>query len=265
MTQSASGSNSPSWVAVDVGNSQVKLGLFDEHVHVGSLPQPTRSLTLNSAHWETVEILEWLGPRQPAALDWRIASVRENIAVRLESQLQNEGAPFRRITYQHLSLPIDLPQPDQVGIDRLLAAVAADRLRPTDQPAIVIDLGTAITIDVVSVAGTFSGGAILPGIRTSALALSQQAEQLPEVDLDNQIPQAIGTTTNEAILSGLYWGAVGAIREVVEQICDQVPAEPFVVLTGGSADMIAKSLGRKVHMEPHLVLSGMALMESNLE
>ena len=81
-----------------------------------------------------------------------------------------EDCPIRQLTYRDVPLTIRVDEPARVGIDRLLAALAADRLRQRDRAAIVVDLGTAITVDLVDADGAFAGGAILPGIATSARA-----------------------------------------------------------------------------------------------
>ena len=174
---------------------------------------------------------------------------------------ERPAANYQWLTYEQLPLPIDLKDPKEIGIDRLLGALAADRLRPPERPAVIIDLGSAITVDVVSAKGHFTGGAILPGLRMSARALHQFTDQLPDVPMSRleQAPPLIGTSTDEAIASGLFWGAVGAIRSLVEQLNKQMREEPFVVLTGGAAASVVEAIGQDVHFEPNLVLSGMAL------
>jgi type III pantothenate kinase len=254
-------------VAVDVGNSQVMAGLFGElPTGNGVLPQPDRTLALEGSHWEPVEIALWLAPLQPADVCWRLASVREDTRFRLQEWLREEGCGTRQLqlTHDQLPLAVSLQKPAEIGIDRLLAAVAANQIRPVDRPAVVIDLGSAITVDVVSREGAFSGGAILPGMRMSAQALSHYTDKLPEVPIGelNQVPAPLGRSTNEAICSGLYWGAVGAIRTLVAQLRAEMQIEPLILLTGGGAAAVVETLGSEVRYEPYLILSGIAMVQA---
>jgi type III pantothenate kinase len=157
-------------------------------------------------------------------------------------------------------------EPARVGIDRLLAALAADRLRRPDRAAIVVDLGTAITVDLLDADGAFRGGAILPGIAMSAAALAEHTDALPRVAMEQleRPPAAVGASTVPAIESGLYWGAVGAVRELIGQMSSDLDASPDVFLTGGASEHVAEILAAnamfEVHHVPHLVLSGIALV-----
>ena len=116
----------------------------------------------------------------------------------------------------HFDLPIKaaVEYPNRVGIDRLAGAVAANRLRHSARLAIIVDVGSAITVDLVNSQGIFCGGAILPGIGMSARALHEFTDLLPHSPLEELTgpPPALGTATLPAIHSGLYWGAVGAMR-----------------------------------------------------
>ena len=115
-----------------------------------------------------------------------------------------------------MPIKVAVERPDWVGIDRLAGAVAANRLRDPKKAAIVVGVGTAITVDLLSADGVFRGGAILPGIAMSARALDEFTDLLPRSPADELAiqPPALGTSTMAAIQSGLYWGAVGAIREL---------------------------------------------------
>ena len=134
-----------------------------------------------------------------------------------------------------------------VGIDRLLNAVGANRLRSAHTPAVVVDLGTAITVDLVGPQGDFLGGAILPGIGTSARALYEFTDLLPLLDMHAlaEPPPPLGTATTEALRSGLYWGAVGGVRELITRLGEAGEidaADPF--LAGGTAPAVAASCRR---------------------
>jgi type III pantothenate kinase len=148
-----------------------------------------------------------------------------------------------------------------VGIDRLLDAVAANRLRRPDHSAVVVDVGSAITVDCVSAEGVFLGGAILPGIAMSARALHTFTDLLPMIDMSEleAPPPALGTTTVDAMRSGLFWGAVGAILQLVDEMSGGHPDRCDVLLTGGAGPAVASLLGPLAKHVPHLTLAGIAL------
>src|SRR5262249_36157461 len=123
--------------------------------------------------------------------------------------------------------------------------------------------GTAITVDLITADGVFRGGAIFPGIGTSARALDEFTDLLPRIPLEELTspPPPLGTSTLDAIHSGLYWGAIGAIRELIarleEPLGDRVQAEVF--LTGGAAPSVAGQISPTALYVEHLVLAGISL------
>jgi type III pantothenate kinase len=151
-------------------------------------------------------------------------------------------------------------EPARVGIDRLLAAFAANQLRAPGRAAIVVDLGTAITIDLVEPDGAFAGGTILPGIGMAGRALADQTDALPHILLDaaKMPPTVLGKSTTSAIESGLYWGTVGAVNEIASRLADGLESPPDFFVTGGAGQLITQfiSVGGRVQFVPHLVLSG---------
>jgi type III pantothenate kinase len=165
-----------------------------------------------------------------------------------------------------VKLAIEVDSPERVGVDRLMAAVAAERLRGSDRAAVVVDLGTAITVDLVTPAGAFAGGAILPGLAMSAQALEEQTDALPHVPLDHwqRPPAPLGKSTVPAIEAGLFWGTVGAVRELIGQLSAGCESSPDVFLTGGHAPLVATALANSVSWTvrhvPHLVLAGIAIV-----
>ncbi|MGA2034568.1 MAG: type III pantothenate kinase, partial [Thermoguttaceae bacterium] len=169
------------------------------------------------------------------------------------------------LTSGDLPLEIELPRPDMVGVDRLLDALAANHLRPRGRPAVVVDVGTAITVDLVSPQGVFRGGAILPGLAMSARALYELTDLLPRIEAEDlsEPPPPLGTATKPAMRSGLFWGAVGAIRELIGQLAD--PLEPAVFLSGGAGPAVARLLGPAARHVPHLTLAGIALAAGALQ
>ena len=268
-------------IAADVGNSRIKLGLFRQEPAAG-LPEPQSTLTLSGRLPEFDQLDAWLakvagtlrvpsaapvsasadGTRSvPATLTWHLASVNRPSSTRLIDWLR-EHRPAERVVLlgaDDLPLTVEVDRPDMVGVDRLLDALAANVLRTPRQPAVVVDVGSAITVDLVSPQGAFLGGAILPGIGTSARAMHEFTDLLPLLDMTelSAPPPALGTSTVAAIRSGLFWGAVGAVRQLTEQLTGSHEAQVF--LTGGAGPAVAVLMGPSAVYVPHLTLAGIAL------
>jgi type III pantothenate kinase len=256
-------------IAVDIGNSRIKLGLFDEPTSDGALPAPRRVLDLPSSELDAARLKAWL-PNEPVWPQWRIASVNRPATERLLHWIDAEcrtpastPAATRLLTHADFPIRVTIEHPERVGADRLAAAAAANRLRAADRATIVVDFGSAITVDLVSADGAFCGGAILPGIDTAARALNEFTDLLPLVTLSqlSEPPPALGVSTVSAIRGGLYWGAIGAVRELVTRLEADLVRPTELFLTGGAAAHLAAHLGRAAHHEPHLVLSGIAIAE----
>jgi type III pantothenate kinase len=158
-------------------------------------------------------------------------------------------------------LEVDVLAPQRVGTDRLAAAVAANTRRAADRGAIIVDAGTAVTVDLVTADGVFRGGAILPGLPVAARALRLATDALPLLDAHDltTLPPALGKSTEAAMRSGLIWGCVAAVRELISQLAvDLVPA-PEIFCTGGLGQPLCGWLNRPVTYAPQLVLHGIAL------
>lgn len=255
-------------LAVDVGNSRVKFGLFEAPLTGPAplLPEPQDTFDwccLETDARPTGKLLAWLEACQASRAV--VATVHRGAAEATEGVLRDCGVQqVTRLSGTRLPVEVRVDQPERVGIDRLLAAVAANRLRRDDRAAIVIDVGTAITIDLVASDGGFEGGAILPGIRMASRAMHQETDALPDVAMHHldDSPDAVGKSTEAALRAGLFWGAVGAIREIVARQRDRLTEPPQLLLTGGAAPSVARLLagpdctGRYF---PHLVLAGVAI------
>lgn len=250
--------------AVDIGNSRVKLGVFEHAPPTSGLPDPSFTLRLTPGDDAFNQVEAWLGGRPASGFEWRIGSVQRSICTRLVEWLRGQGVDqIMLLAAFDLDMEVRLPRPDMVGIDRLLGAFAANRLRRPGSPAVVVDLGSAITVDLVSPEGAFLGGAILPGISMAARALHQFTDLLPLLDMFelSEPPDIPATTTADALRAGIYWGAVGGVRHLIERLADRVGCEPDVFLTGGAAPNVAPLLSARAMHVPHLTLAGIALTQ----
>jgi type III pantothenate kinase len=246
-------------IAVDIGNSSTKIGwLFESAASSGlTAPRETRSFRTGQLPSDAIA-----GVLPGDRCQWHIASVHREGTRVLTKWLDShrEGDQVRLLSYHDLPIAIRVEAPERVGLDRLAAAVAANGLRQPDRPAIVIDAGSAITVDLVAGDGAFEGGVILPGFRMSAEAL-YGADMLPLAILapNDEPPPVVGKSTEGAIRSGLFWGAVGAVRELIGRVSAEVGEEPEVYVTGGDLRQLAQYLGDKATFVPNMVLSGIAI------
>jgi len=254
------------FLAVDVGNARMKIGVFGPFIG-DALPEPIRTLPLDGDAPEFDSIGSWMDELTGEKLPWFLASVNRAGASRLIDWVR-EHRPADAVTLLSagdLPLVVRLDRPDMVGIDRLVDAVAVNRMREPGRVAVIVDVGTAITVDLVAADGAFLGGSILPGLEISARAMHEFTDLLPLVDVSelSAPPPALGTATEAAMRSGLFWGTVGAIRQLIEQLGREAGGHPQIFLTGGAGAAVAELLGPDAQFVPHLTLAGIALAISH--
>ena len=253
----------------DVGNTRIKLAVVED-LGVGTgprrLPRITRRQDLMSWAFRPANLETWLAGVAPGPAVLLVASVHEAAAVRLEaavaevSATRHRAVRQRRIAHGDLPLEVLVGEPHRVGIDRLAGAAAAALAKEPGRPAIVVDCGTATTVNLVSAAGAFLGGAILPGPALMARALAEGTSRLPEVAaLDHAPPPALpGRSTEEAIAAGIGWGIRGSVERLVAEAQRSLAGAAQVILTGGSAGLVRDCLPAALEL-PDLVLAGIAL------
>jgi type III pantothenate kinase len=272
-----------SLLAIEVGSSRVKLGWFPadgactSDKPAGNLPiaapvllEPAEVFRIehrrDDRQWiEEVEsrLAEMDLPPETVCV---LAAVHQRAAETLRAQVL-ALQPWSRIetlTRDDIAIDVDVKEPARVGIDRLLNALAVNRVRSPQRPAIVVDMGTAMTVNFISENGVFQGGAILAGPMTALGALHAATSSLPLLgsEVFEAPPAAVGKSTDEAMASGAYWGAVGAARQLIEQMAATCTSAPEVFLTGGAARGMASHVGLGEHPArhlPQLVLSGIRL------
>ena len=156
-----------------------------------------------------------------------------------------------------LGMKIDVDEPAQVGPDRLANAIAVKEVHGS--PAIVVDLGTATTFDVVNDNGDYVGGAIAPGILTSSAELFRKASRLFPVQLEKP-DRCIGSNTADSMKSGIFYGALGMIDYIVEKIIAELGKKKVkVIATGGYAEMFSLHSKYIQKVDPVLTLTGLIL------
>ena len=147
--------------------------------------------------------------------------------------------------------------PGEVGADRIADAVAAYAF--FGGPVIVLDFGTATTFDCIGSKGEYLGGAIAPGPHLSARALTEHTAKLPQVNIVKPA-RAMGKSTIEGMQSGLYFGYVGLIKEVLRRLKIEMKGKPKVIATGGLAPVIVPDIREVKHIVPELTIEGIRLL-----
>lgn len=267
----APGTTADTVLLADVGNSRVKLAVLE---HDGldaagrrtSLPGLARHRDFDIRGLQTRLLRQWLGGVAPGPAIVLVGSVHDRAAALLESAIAEESATGRRpirqqrVAHGDLPLAVALDEPGRVGIDRLAAAAAARASVPEGTPLVVVDCGTAATVDLVDAEGRFLGGSIFPGPTLLARALAEGTSKLPEIDstLPAEPPGLPGRHTREAISAGIGWGLRGAVGELVSRARSALPPGAAVVVTGGWRGAVLPVLPGAIEI-PDLVLAGIAL------
>lgn len=250
----------------DVGNSRIKLARLDDFAAGAGLPTVARRQDLDSRGFHPDNLERWLLAAAPGPAVILVASVYEAAASRLEATVAEISATKhrpvrqRRIGHQDLPLSVALDEPHKVGIDRLAAAAAAGLVKPAGRPAVVVDCGTAVTVDMLAADGRFLGGAILPGPALMARALAEGTSRLPAVAaaVGGELPAMPGRSTEAAIAAGIGHGIRGAITRLVAEARAASGGDAATILTGGWAEAVRDVLPDAVVI-PDLVLTGIAL------
>jgi type III pantothenate kinase len=230
---------------IDVSNSWTKVALGrGSRVHkILSCPTPQLSSSL---------IKEWRNTHQPAHTI--VSSV-----VPSRTTLLRRALPRQEITFLDSSVPLSIriryPNPASIGADRLANSLAAAELYPL--PAVVIDFGTAVTFDIISVHREYLGGVIAPGLNAMTDYLHEKTALLPRIHL-RQPRRSIAKSTVEAMQVGAVIGYRGLIREILHSIRQELKTKKLsVIATGGHASLIARSMPEVSHINPLLTLQGL--------
>ncbi len=248
-------------LAIDVGNSNVVLALFEGETLLESWRLHTNTSHTSDDWWIAVKHLAEDAGTDIAAVDGVIISSVVPVVGQAMTQMCGRYLhvePVRVHAHLPLDLGLEVKDPDSVGADRICNVVAVRELYST--PCVIVDLGTATTFDVVNEAGHFIGGSIAPGIEGSARQLFSGAALLSAVDL--KVPETvIGRDTETNLQSGIIYGVVDQIDGMVARIREETGWEELsVVLTGGLGGLIAGELRTPVTYDPDLTVKGLRLI-----
>jgi type III pantothenate kinase len=247
-------------LAIDVGNTQTHLGVFNDEELV-------ESWRLSTDRDATGDML---GAQIGALLSLRQLRLADIDAAIVSSVVPHLGHEYELVSERYFKgalrlvgpglktgMAIKIDNPREVGADRLVNSVAAyERL---GGPCISVDFGTTINYDVVSPEGDYLGGVIAPGVEISIEALSQRAARLFKVDLEEP-PGAIGKNTQAAIQAGVIYGFAGQVDAIVGRLREALGEEAATIATGGLAEPIVPFCEQIDEVDDLLTLTGLRLI-----
>ena len=243
-------------LAVDMGNTQTALGLFEGGELLCAWRMPTDcTFTKDEIHVRLQGYFRMYGREVSCIGAIAFAGVVPQLRREWKGVADQLGVPIMMVGRDTAAVtPVRADNPAEVGADRIANAVAAATFYGT--PAIVVDFGTATNIDVVDTDGSYIGGAIAPGIRISMDALAARAAQLASVPLEAPA-RFIGRNTVEAVQNGLVVGTAAMAEGLVRRIKEELGAPGArVIATGGLAGVVAESTDVFDVIDPQLTLRG---------
>ncbi len=253
-------------LAIDVGNSNTVMGVFQ----LGSDGGPASLVAdwrITTPHKQTPDelavLLQTLFAMRGLKADQVHGVAVSSVVPPLDSSLRKvcevcfKVRPLFVEPGVKTGLPVLTDNPGEVGADRVVNCVAA--FEQLGGPAIVVDMGTATTFDVVSKQGAFLGGAIAPGLGISADALFARAARLTRVEIKKP-GKIIGTNTTDNIQIGLYYGYIGLVDGILERLIHELGPETKVIATGGLAKLISADSKYITRVDEMLTLTGLRII-----
>ena len=248
-------------LVVDVGNTNITLGVFDGEELNGTFRMTTKlPRTSDEYGIELRQLIECQGLKNTDITDIIVASVVPDVMHSLGSAMIKYFGIKPMIVSAGIKTGIRIAteNPKQVGADRIVDAVAAYQIY--GGPVIVIDFGTATTYDIVGPDGTFEGAVIAPGIRTSAQALWGGAAMLPAIDI-RKPASIMGKETVSSMQAGIVYGQIGQAEYIVKKIREESGYHNAkVVASGGLGNIIAKETDYIDYYDPQLTLKGLKMI-----
>ncbi|HET6956932.1 MAG TPA: type III pantothenate kinase [Vicinamibacterales bacterium] len=251
-------------LAIDVGNSNIVLGVFEGETLIQSWRlQTVRERTSDELGLLVEGLFEHSRIERLQVRGVILGSVVPPLTGTIRQMVQRYFGVTAVVVEPgvNASMPILYENPSEVGADRILNGVAAYEKfgKGLGRPLIVVDFGTATTLDAITAKGEYLGGAICPGVTISADALFQRAARLPRIDV-RKPSRVVGRTTVGAMESGLFWGYVGMVEGLVRRMDAELGGNAICVATGGLADVIAPETPLIQHVDPDLTLHGLRIV-----
>ncbi len=251
-------------LAIDIGNTNIVLGVFDRDVLIQSWRLSTnRQRTADELGIWIAQLFRHRGLDIGAVDGVAIASVVPQLTgTTVEMSTRYFGrAPLVVEGAVRTGMPILYDTPADVGADRIVNGVAAYERhgRPAGKAVIVVDFGTATTFDAITTGGEYLGGVICPGVQISADALFQRAARLPRVDV-RRPDRVVGQSTVGSMQSGLFYGYVGLVEGIVQRMRAELGVPLVCIATGGLAELIAPETTAIEAVDRDLTLHGLRMI-----
>jgi type III pantothenate kinase len=248
-------------LAIDIGNTNITAGIFEGGDLMDVFRVPTEECLKGVAFLAHVPDLRNALPDCAVMVSVRSAATKIIIK---EFEESTGTSPLLVDVNTPMGIAVGYETKETLGMDRLVCAAGAFHLyREKHRPIIVIDMGTATTVDYISEDGVFKGGMIAPGIKSAYEGLLAAAPGLPR--LHNLFAgELIGTSTEACVRSGVVMGHACMIQKVVELMARQNKAKPVVVLTGGISGIVAEGLPKTYIRDNNLILKGLSVIWSLL-
>lgn len=246
-------------LVLDIGNTNTVVGLFEGDRLTGHWRVSSLERTPDEAGLLLLDLLRTNGVAQEGIG----GAILSSVVPRLEEVLRDAVKEYLGVepvvvtTKMDLGMGINISNPAEIGADRLVNSVAA--IAKYGYPLITVDLGTAVTLDVVSSDGSYIGGAIAPGLAVSMATLFTKTAKLPQITL-NAPEHVIGRDTKSAIQSGIVYGYAGLVDSLVERMFEELGTKTPVVATGGHAEILAKQSRTITNVAPWLTLEGLQIL-----
>ena len=244
-------------LAIDIGNTNIVLGGIRADQIVFEARMATDNLkTADQYGVEIKSILSLFGVGPEEITDCIISSVVPPVFHQVRSGVVKVTGkePIAVQPGIKTGLNIQMDIPSQVGADRIVIAVAA--LQEYTPPMILIDMGTATTIEVVGEGNTYLGGCIIPGVGISLQALTSRTAQLPGIQLDRP-KKVIGKNTVDCMRSGVMYGAAAMLDGMLDRVEEELGQKTTVIATGGMAELIVPLCKREILLDQNLLLKGL--------
>ncbi|AFM22107.1 pantothenate kinase, type III [Acetomicrobium mobile DSM 13181] len=246
-------------LVLDIGNTHTCVGIFDGACLVTDWRLTSERRTEDELGIYLTGLLRISGIDQKFISGSIISSVVPPLEMAWREGISKYlGLEAMVVKYEmNLGIDVQYEVPSEVGADRLVNAVAA--VHHYGSPVIVVDFGTAVTLDYVTSDRAYLGGAIAPGLQASVEALFGKTAKLPLVALDTP-KRVIGRSTSESMRSGIVVGYAGLIDGLVDRMAQEQKENPKVIATGGHAEIVARWSSRINTVDPNLTLEGLRLI-----
>lgn len=244
-------------LAIDVGNTNTVLGLYDDKKLIQHWRVKTDS---SSTADELILTFNGLLKDQPQVTGISLCSTVPSVLREMRWMLERYFPNTKTVIIEpgtKTGVPIITDNPKEVGADRIANSLAV--FERHGGPSVVVDFGTSTNFDVVSEKGEFLGGALAPGIEISLDALASKAAQLRKVEFVKP-RSVVGKNTVEALQSGALYGFAGQVDGILQRIIAEIGPVKAVVATGGLASLVVEESSTITHHEPDLTLEGLRLV-----